>query len=152
MTDFSYAFSKHRVQAGGSYSTDGNAKAASFTGTADISKWTTSAAESLEGMFYASGSMNADLTNWKVQKVTTMANTFQSAAAFTGLGLNKWKTTALTSLLNTFSGAIKFDRDMQGWAVTKVTTFASTFLGASSFKGMARGRENKRKSDELFLE
>jgi hypothetical protein len=50
VTDFSYAFSTHRDETGGSEKANGNSNAASFVGV-DISTWITSAATNMQGLF-----------------------------------------------------------------------------------------------------
>ena len=70
--DFSYAFSKHRNEAGGAYVTDGNLKAATFTAASGMSKWITSAATTLKGTFLFAADFDVDLGNWDVSSVDTM--------------------------------------------------------------------------------
>jgi hypothetical protein len=132
--DFSYAFSIHRNEAGGSYVGNGNPKAATFVGTA-ISKWNTASATSLYRTFEEASEMNADLTGWKVGKVVTLQNTFFRASKFTGTGLALWNTASATSLRGTFWGASEMNADLTGWMVGKVVTLEYTFYGASKFTG-----------------
>ena len=83
--DFSYAFTQHRNEAGGSYVANGNLKAAMFVGTA-ISKWNTASATNLAFAFKAAVEMNADLSGWKVGKVVSLERTFFGASKFRGTG------------------------------------------------------------------
>jgi hypothetical protein len=134
--DFSYAFSQHRNQAGGSL-VNGNPKAATFVGTS-ISKWDTASATTLYKTFDWASEMNADLAGWKVGKVVTLAYTFNSAPKFTGTGLSAWDTASATTLSNTFrgaSGASEMNADLTGWKVGKVVTLLHTFIFASKFVG-----------------
>lgn len=85
--DFSRAFSKDRNEAG-EYADNGNPNAAAFVGTG-MSKWNTTLAATLVGMFYGARSMNADLSKWDVRKVVSMADTFNDCIAFTGKGLDR---------------------------------------------------------------
>ena len=101
MGDFSFAFSNHRNQAGGSYKVNGNPKAATFVGTA-ISKWNTASATTLELTFYGASEMNADLTGWKVGKVVTLRSTFNGASKFSGTGVDTWDVAQVTTMTNTF--------------------------------------------------
>jgi hypothetical protein len=89
VADFSYAFSKHRDKEGGKKVNGGNPQAASFVGTG-ISKWNTVSATSLYYTFAGAGAMNADISGWKVDKVTTLGSTFNGASKFVGTGLDKW--------------------------------------------------------------
>jgi surface protein len=132
--DFSYAFSIHRDEAGGTYVENGNPKAATFVGTA-ISKWITASATILDNTFNGASAMNADLSTWNVAKVTTLENTFRSASRFAGAGLPTWKTTAVTSLKNIFRSAALINADLSGWSVVKVTTMKEAFYGAEKFTG-----------------
>ena len=97
VTDFSFAFSIHRKQAGGSYVHGDNPKAATFVGTA-ISKWDTASATTLDDTFLGASEMNADLTGWKVGKVVTLRSTFNGASKFTGTGVDTWDVTKVTDM------------------------------------------------------
>ena len=103
----SFAFSANRNEAGGSFVTGGNPKAATFVGTA-ISKWNTSSATTLKDTFYGASEMNVDLSGWKVSKVTTLEGTFLSASKFVGTGLGTWITTSVKNLRATFKTTSKF--------------------------------------------
>ena len=102
VTDFSYAFSTSRNQAGGTNVNNGNPKAATFVGTA-ISKWNTVSATSLDFTFYKASEMNVDLTGWKVGKVVSLYFTFYKASKFTGKGLASWNVAKVTTMGYTFS-------------------------------------------------
>ena len=104
VADFSYAFSKHRDATGGTSVTNGNPKAATFVGTA-MSKWITTSATSLYGIFYTASEMNSDLSGWNVAKVTTLQQTFYSASKFAGTGLGSWDVTKVTDMSDTFNSA-----------------------------------------------
>jgi hypothetical protein len=135
--DFSYAFSIHRNEVGGSYVANGNPKAATFVGTA-ISKWDTFAgtAPSLAWTFAGASEMNADLSGWKVGNVVNLEYTFFKALKFTGTGLSAWDTASATSLLGTFNSASEMNADLTGWKVAKVVTLEYTFWNARKFWGM----------------
>jgi hypothetical protein len=137
--DFSYAFSKHRNKAGGSYVKDGNPNAATFVGTA-ISKWNTASATTLRSTFFGASEMNADLIGWKVAKVTSLANTFRNASKFVGTAISQWNTASFTSLEGTFWGSKMMNADLTGWRVEKVTSnaFADAFLNAPSLTACSK--------------
>ena len=101
VTDFSFAFSKNRNQAGGSFVGNGNPKATTFVGTA-ISKWNTVSATSLDSTFFGARMMNADLTGWKVGKVKSLKSTFRSTYKFTGTGLSSWDVAKVGTMGGTF--------------------------------------------------
>ena len=100
VTDFSYAFSQYRNQAGKEMA-NGNPKAATFVGTT-ISKWDTASATTLDYTFWGANKMNADLTGWKVGKVVSLVYTFMSASKFTGTGLWSWDVAKVTDMGSTF--------------------------------------------------
>ena len=139
MADFSWAFSQHRDATGGSSVLNGNnPKAAFFVGTS-MSKWATTSATSLSRTFYDAREMNADLSAWKVGKVTDLKHTFHGASKFAGTGLGSWNTTSVTVLPYTFSGAREMNSDLSACKVAKVTTPSQTFRGASKFAGTGLG-------------
>ena len=137
VTDFSWAFSQYRDEAGGSQVVNGNSKAKAFVGT-DISKWITTSVTSLLHTFFMANAMNSDLSKWNVAKVKSLQGTFQSAFNFAGTGLNSWITTSVTSLDSTFVGAVKMNADLSGWSVGKVTTMKSMFLNAHALTSCSK--------------
>ena len=100
--DFSFAFSQHRNEVGGTVMDTGNPQAAKFVGTA-ISKWNTASAATLFSTFRDAGEMNADLSGWKVGKVATLEKTFESASKFTGTGVDTWNVVKVATFTFTFS-------------------------------------------------
>ena len=136
--DFSWAFSKDRDQAGGSYVPNGNPKAVSFVGAA-LSKWKTISATTLSGTFDQASEMNADLSKWNVAKVTTLYHTFRGASKFAGTGLDSWDTASVTTLHYTFYSAGEMNSDLSKWSVAKVVTLQNTFGSASKFIGTDLG-------------
>jgi hypothetical protein len=110
----------------------GNPKAASFAGTA-LSKWTTTSLTSLASTFSGAGEFNADLSAWKVAKVTTLYLTFFNAAMFVGTGLGRWNVAKITTLSGTFAGASKFTgAELGSWDTASVTTLLHSFNNAKS--------------------
>ena len=107
---------------------------AQFLGTG-LGQWDTSAVVDLWGTFWLASKMNADLSSWIVDAVTSMQQTFTFATSFSGGGLHLWKTPALTNLVGAFSSASSLDVNLGGWDVAKVASLQSTFSGASQFKG-----------------
>jgi surface protein len=132
--DFSFAFSKYRDQAGGSWVNNGNPKAVSFVGTG-LAKWDTTSITTLASTFYGASAMNSDLSAWKVGKVKALIQTFYDASKFVGTGLNLWDTASVTTLHGTFAKAGEMNSDLSAWKVGKVKTLASTFYDASKFVG-----------------
>lgn len=100
-----------------------------------LDSWRTSAVTGMSATFAYAGEMNAELSKWSVDNVTTLERTFRSASKFTGKGLSSWITTSVTDLSSTFLNAGKMDADLSGWSVAKVTTMYNAFNGASKFAG-----------------
>ena len=77
------------------YSTFGGAS--KFVGTG-LSSWDTASATSLGHTFNGAVEMNADLSAWKVNKVTDMINTFRSTSSLTSCNKRKiadaWKSSS----------------------------------------------------------
>jgi hypothetical protein len=136
--DFSYAFTQHRNEAGGSYVANGNPKAATFVGTA-ISKWNTASTTNLAFAFKAAVEMNADLSGWKVGKVNTLDSTFQDARQMNS-DLSLWNVAEVTTLYHTFYTASKFTgTGIDTWDVAKVKNmqafaFATSLTSCSKRK------------------
>jgi surface protein len=105
-----------------------------FTGTG-LSAWDTTSATNLQSTFSDASEMNSDLTGWKVGKVVTLTEAFNSASKFSGTGLSAWDTASATSLLRTFYYASEMNADLTGWKVAKVTSLESMFYHASKFTG-----------------
>ena len=136
--DFSFAFSKHRNNAGGSYaSANFNNKVADFVGTG-MSKWITTSVTSLDSTFYGSSAMNADLSKWSVAKVATMKKTFYRAGGINA-DLSKWSVAMVTTMEGTFHYASKFTgAGLDLWDVSKVTNMGSTFDSATSLTACSK--------------
>ena len=76
--------------------------ASKFTGTG-LALWDTASATSLDSIFSGAVEMNADLTGWKVGKVTSLAYTFSWASKFTGTGVDAWDITKVAVMTDTFA-------------------------------------------------
>ena len=151
VADFSYAFSHDRDETGGSYSDGGNPKAATYVGS-DLSKWKTTALTSLAHTFNEAAAMNSDLSGWNVAKVATLDSTFRGASKFAGTGLASWAgwdTISVTSLSYTFYKASEMNADLAGWKVGKVVTLRRVFDGASKFAGMGLSSWNVAKVTDM---
>ena len=134
VTDFSYAFSINRNEVGGTYVENGNPKAVEMN--ADLSAWKVAKVTSLAHTFNgASKFVGTGLDSWITASVTTLDHTFSGASTFVGTGLSKWITTSVTTLQNTFNNAQEMNSDLSSWKVGKVTTMESTFTGTSKFVG-----------------
>jgi len=76
--------------------------ASKFTGTG-LALWDTASATTLDSIFSMAVEMNADLTGWKVGKVTSLAYTFNWASKFTGTGVDAWDITKVAVMTDTFA-------------------------------------------------
>ena len=131
--DMSYAFSKHRDErnVAGMVVNNGNPLAISFTsfeglgewktgavttlqGTfmgidkfdgASIAKWNTASLQNLQSTFHGASSLNGDLGNWQVSKVTIMMETFYNATTFEAAGLEKWNINKVTKFDGIFGAS-----------------------------------------------
>jgi hypothetical protein len=143
VTDFSYAFSKHRDATGGALKPNLNPKAVSFVST-DLSTWKTNAVTTLEGAFGGALSMNQGISNFDVSKVVSLKSTFEQATSFNAIlnwdvskvatleqtfknadsllsgGLSKWDTGAVTTLKKAFEYAGLIDVDFGTWITSNV--------------------------------
>ena len=103
-----------------------------------MSNWITTALTSLDGTFEGASAMNADVTKWQVDKVTSLSYTFHNTYAFNGIGVNTWKTGLVNDLSYAFSAddpKTVMNIDFALWDVTKVTTMDKTFRNAAIFTG-----------------
>ena len=135
--DFGRCFNTHR-DAVGAFASNANPNAKKFVGTA-ISKWITISLTSMEFTFHGANSMNADLSGWRVGKVTTMQNTFAGAHKFVGTGLSAWDTASVITLRETFYAAGEMNSDLSGWDVAKVTNMQFAFYYGSATKFVGAG-------------
>ena len=142
--DFSYVFAKNRAKNKNAKSNGemrlccfngGTEKASAFTGDG-LEKWITTSVTSLASTFYISGwsgsSMEANLGNWDVSKVTDLTGTFWGSSRFTGKGIDRWDTSSVTTLSGTFSSATAMNADLSRWNVAKVTTMTNAFDSTTS--------------------
>ena len=108
--------------------------ASKFAGTG-LDSWDTSSVTRLASTFWDAREMNADLTGWKVDRVTSLHWTFYSASKFTGAGLDSWNTEAVKSLSDTFREAGEMNSDLSKWKTAQVVMLKNTFKSASKFTG-----------------
>lgn len=114
VTDFSWAFTKHRTEAGGVQSFNSNSKVVSF---------------------------NSDLGKWNTAKVVDLTSMFSSATTFTGIGLSKWITTSFATLDRTFSSTA-INADFGKWDTAEVTSLKYTFASCPQLVGVGLSKWN----------
>lgn len=99
---------------------------------ADLSRWNTSNAESMYGMFAHAGKFNTDISNWDVGRVKNMTAMFAFAHEF-NQDLSGWVVEKVEDMTGMFVQAFAFDQDLSGWNVSSVQAMPRMFYHASSF-------------------
>ena len=98
----------------------------------DISGWHTSAATTMEKMFYGARKFNSPIGEWDVSSVTNMENMFGKAESF-NQAIGEWNTSAVTSMRSMFSSALYFNQPVGSWDVSSVVDMSHMFFAAASF-------------------
>lgn len=101
----------------------------------DISKWDTSKAQSMKGMFQGS-QFNGDISKWNTASCNTMASMFKESA-FDG-DISRWNVSRVIHFTETFShgafGDYQPDDALASWNVERAHVLTRMFEG-SSFNG-----------------
>jgi len=87
---------------------------------------------SLNGLFFGSTPIGADIVNMDTSHATTANSTFLNNTAFND-DISGWDMSNVTSLSGTFYGASSFDQNIGNWDVSHVTNMGTLFSFASSF-------------------
>ena len=74
-----------------------------------------------------------DLSTWNMQNATILNSMFQSATAFTGIGVGSWVLNKPVNLYRMFFGASNFNADISGWNYELVTNIGGFLQSATSF-------------------
>ena len=84
----------------------------------DVSNWT-----SMEGLFYSSNPVKADLSNWDVSNVTNMGS-LSIGLGDVNPGINNWNVSKVKVMSSFFGNTNKYFEgiDLSGWDVSKVTS------------------------------
>merc|ERR1719174_3478503 len=85
------------------------------------------------GMFWAASSVNRDISQWDVSKVTNMGQMFNSASAFNS-DISQWDVSSVTNMRDMFGMASSFNCDISQWDVSRVNNMNTMFYAAKSFK------------------
>ena len=85
-------------------------------------------------MFQSATAFNQDISNWNVERFTSMSSMFNNATAFNS-PLN-WgiKTTNVTNMSWMFSNARGFAQDISGWDVSNVISMNYMFYNSLLFE------------------
>lgn len=101
----------------------------------DISKWDTSSAQSMKGMFQGSH-FNGDISQWNTSKCSNMSFMFKESA-FDG-DISRWNVSRVVHFVETFSrgafGCAQPQDALADWNVERAQLFSRMFEG-SSFDG-----------------
>jgi surface protein len=98
----------------------------------DISRWNTSSATDMNGMFSSQTSFNQDLSRWDVSKVKDMSYMFYNASSFNKT-LSTWDVSKVTNFGAMFHKATIFNQDISSWNLSSVTYLEAMFLNATAF-------------------
>ena len=99
---------------------------------ADISNWDMSNVISIAGMFAWASSFNQDISTWKTGKVTNMSFLFTHATSF-DQPLNNWDTKNVFSMHQMFLWAKKFNQPLDNWNTSNMVDMGSMFSWATVF-------------------
>lgn len=88
--------------------------------------------EDMAAMFRFCDNFNSPLTNWDVQKVTTMERMFEGCKSF-NQPLNTWNVSKVTEMGSMFHNCAAFDQPLDTWNVSNVTDMNTMFSGCTSF-------------------
>lgn len=88
--------------------------------------------EDMGAMFRFCDVFNSPLTNWDVQKVTTMERMFEGCKSF-NQPLDTWNVSKVTDMNTMFSGCTSFNQPLNTWDVSNVTNMESMFAECSAF-------------------
>jgi surface protein len=113
--------------------------ATSFIG--DISNWNVEKVTTMNDMFQDATSFNGDISNWNVEAVTIMTQMFQRATSFNG-DISAWNIQAVTDMANMFNNAWAFARDITGWNAAAIaaardpTKVSGMFTNATAWRAI----------------
>lgn len=83
-------------------------------------------------MFYGCKSLNSDISNWNVKRVTNMFGMFLKCTSF-NQDLSKWDVSNVTNMSSLFGNCVSFNQTISNWNVSKVTDMNGMFSDCSSF-------------------
>ena len=120
--------------------------------TIDVSKWDTSKATKMSGMFYDTQYTNlVGIENLKVDKVTNMYDMLGNNQTLVRLDLSAWNPIAVTNTSEMFYYCKKLEYlDLSSFDMTKVTNVSSMFTGCSSLVTLIFPQMGKFKAATTF--
>jgi surface protein len=103
----------------------------------DFSKWDTSNATDMSGMFYGCKVESLDLNNWKVHNVTDMSNIFSSCKKLTSLKLSNWNTNNAINMNFMFELCESLTTlDLSSFRTSNVTNMRHMFFGCTELTSL----------------
>lgn len=99
---------------------------------ADLNNWNVETITSMAGTFANALKFEGDISQWDVNKVTDMSYMFNNAPVFNA-DLSDWKVASVKLMNFMFSGASIFNADIGGWTVENVTDMSAMFANANAF-------------------
>lgn len=103
----------------------------------DFSKWDTSNATDMSGMFYECKVESLDLNNWKVHNVTDMSNMFYWCNKLESLSLSNWNTNNVTNMNQMFYNCTSLTSlNLSGFRTSNVTNMCHMFFGCTELTSL----------------
>lgn len=99
-------------------------------GSDTIKNWNTSAATTMQVMFYQT-QFNQPITGWNVSNVTNMGQMFQQTPF--NQPINSWDVGKVTNMYAMFYGCSSFNQPLSGWNTSACTNMSLMFYGATAF-------------------
>lgn len=104
----------------------------------NLSKWDTSSATDMSGMFYKCNKLaSLDLNNWKVHNVTDMSDMFYWCDNLTTLNLSNWNTNNVTNMNQMFYNCTELTTlNLSSFRTSNVTNMRHMFFGCTSLTSL----------------
>lgn len=103
-----------------------------------VNGWNTANVTTMRNTFKSAAAFNQDIGSWDTSSVTSMGNMFQSATAF-NQDIGSWDTSGVVSMNAMFQDASAFNQDLNSWSTAVVTDMSNMFQGATNFNGLISG-------------
>jgi surface protein len=102
----------------------------------DFSKWDTSNATDMSGMFYKCKVESLDLNNWKVHNVIDMSDMFYWCDNLTTLSLSNWNTNNVTNMNQMFYNCKLTTLNLSSFRTSNVTDMQHMFFGCTALESL----------------
>lgn len=103
----------------------------------DFSKWDTSSATDMSGMFYGCNIRALDLSDWDANNVTNMSSMFCECSKLTSLDLSGWNTNNIADMSSMFESCSSLQTlNLSGWNTSKVTNMSYMLYGCNTLTSL----------------